>query len=107
MPQTSGWSFPKIHAIHHYSQDIRRGGATEEYSADMWENLHKTLMKGPYRGSNYKKVENQLMNHHAEVWSLSALREKLEEDEEADEDESLITEVTNLTFFMCFLILGS
>lgn len=55
-------------------------------------------MKGPYRGNNYKEVETQLMNHHEEDWSLSAFKERLEDDEEAAEQESVITEVIHLIF---------
>lgn len=70
----------------HYAGDIIRGGVTAEYSAEMWENFHKVLMKVPYRGSNYKNVEGQIMNHHAQSWSLNMLRDKFE-DEESDEDD--------------------
>lgn len=95
MPQTSDWAFPKIHAISHYSSDIKRGGETSEYSADMWENLHKTLMKNPAKGSNFKNVENQLMNHHSESWSLSALIETIEDDDDDEDDMQTVTTEVN------------
>lgn len=93
MPQTSEWNLPKIHAVQHYSENIRRAGETSEYSSDMWESLHKTLMKGPARGSNFKNIEPQLMNHHSESWNLYNLIEEIEDDDDAAEDESVETEV--------------
>lgn len=83
---------PKIHAIQHYYNDIKRGGVTTEYSSEMWENLHKTLTKGPYKGTNFKNVEGQLMNHHVENWTLETMGEALE-DEDSDDDATIITEV--------------
>lgn len=37
------WDIIKVHAITHFSADIRRGGCTQEYSAEMFENLHQEV----------------------------------------------------------------
>lgn len=75
--QPSSWNIPKIHAMIHYREDIIRGGATQEYSAEMWENSHKTVMKAPYRKSNKKNIESQIMNHHSMTWSITMLKTKM------------------------------
>lgn len=108
--QTSNWQLPKIHAMTHYYEDIKRGGVTSEYSAEMWENLHKTLMKGPYVGSNHKNVEGQLMKHHEVGWSLTILNNKLQEEleeqpEEKNESQVLIFDMPIFIMFpnSCFI----
>lgn len=37
------WDIIKIHAITHFSADIKRGGSTQEYSAELFENLHQQV----------------------------------------------------------------
>jgi len=88
--QKSSWRLVKIHALSHYADDIRRGGVTSEFSAEMWESLHKTLMKQPYRGSNKKNTDSQIMAHHARQWSVNQMNTLVDNStvtEEAGEDE--------------------
>lgn len=62
MPQqTSGWKFPKVHSIYHYIGDIMRAGATSNYSAEMWEYLHKEVMKNAWKRSNKRDITKQVM----------------------------------------------
>jgi len=86
--QKSNWKIVKVHAMYHYVDDIRRAGNTSEYSADMWESLHKNLMKNPYRGSNKKNVTSQILNHHLEQWNLKNITQTLATigDDEDDTD---------------------
>lgn len=80
--QKSDWKFPKIHAISHYKEDIMRSGVTENYSAEMWEMLHKVVMKKPWLRTNRKNVEDQMMNVVDEMNVLSSLDEGLLEEKE-------------------------
>lgn len=43
---------------------MERGGVPSNYSAEMWEYLHKTVMKKPWQGSNKRKVDRQIMCHN-------------------------------------------
>jgi len=76
--QKSSWRIVKVHAIYHYVADIMRGGITKEYSAELWESLHKNIMKNPYRGSNKKRTEDQILNHHTHQWSLNQIQTLME-----------------------------
>lgn len=73
----------------HYNEDIIRGGVTREYSAEMWENSHKTVMKAPYQKSNKKNVESQIMNHNSLNWSINVLKSKIKKEEFEDNGDAI------------------
>lgn len=53
---------PKLHSwIYHIVETIREFGAINGYTTETYESLHKTYVKIPYRLSNKKEVEKQLM----------------------------------------------
>lgn len=37
------WDIVKLHKISHCSADIERSGSTQHYSAELFENLHKSV----------------------------------------------------------------
>ncbi|CAI7856040.1 unnamed protein product [Closterium sp. NIES-54] len=55
--QSSEFDTPKVHAMLHVSDDIRRAGVPVHYCTDLYEHVHITLVKRPYRGSNKRNAE--------------------------------------------------
>ncbi|RHZ51697.1 hypothetical protein Glove_475g37 [Diversispora epigaea] len=56
--------FPKLHSwICHIVDTIREYGAINGYTTETYESLHKTYVKIPYRLSNKKEVEKQIMEN--------------------------------------------
>ncbi|RHZ86821.1 hypothetical protein Glove_44g15 [Diversispora epigaea] len=56
--------FPKLHSwIYHIVDTIREYGAINGYTTETYESLHKTYVKIPYRLSNKKEVEKQIMKN--------------------------------------------
>lgn len=56
--------FPKLHSwIYHIVDTIREYGAINGYTTETYESLHKTYVKIPYRLSNKKDVEKQIMEN--------------------------------------------
>ncbi|RHZ76484.1 hypothetical protein Glove_197g119 [Diversispora epigaea] len=56
--------FLKLHSwIYHVVDTIREYGAINGYTTETYESLHKTYMKIPYRLSNKKEVEKQIMEN--------------------------------------------
>ncbi|CAI5991563.1 unnamed protein product [Closterium sp. NIES-65] len=60
-PHTSDWNFIKMHLISHYIDSIRRSGLPEHYSAQLYEHLHIEYIKNPYRASNKRSVNSQIV----------------------------------------------
>ena len=53
---------PKLHSwVYHIVETIREFGAINGFTTETYESLHKTYVKTPYRLSNKKDVEKQLM----------------------------------------------
>ena len=58
----SDFKLPKLHSwIHHIVDTIREFGAINGYITETYEALHKAYVKIPYRLSNKKDVEEQMM----------------------------------------------
>ncbi|RHZ90190.1 hypothetical protein Glove_5g65 [Diversispora epigaea] len=58
----SGLKFPKLHSWkYHIIDTIRKYGAINRYTTETYESLHKTYVKIPYRLSNKRDVETQIM----------------------------------------------
>lgn len=58
----SGLKLPKLHSwLYHIIDSIRSYGAINGYTTETYESLHKDYVKIPYRGSNKKNVETQLL----------------------------------------------
>ncbi|GJP33700.1 hypothetical protein CLOM_g18222 [Closterium sp. NIES-68] len=55
--QSSEFNIPKIHAMLHVADDIRRGGIPVHYCSDLYEHIHIALVKRPYRASNKRNAE--------------------------------------------------
>ncbi|CAI7851464.1 unnamed protein product, partial [Closterium sp. NIES-54] len=62
--QKSKWNLIKTHLMTHFIPGIRRAGNVQEYSTNLFEHLHSTLLKQIYRRSNKRKVDTQIMKHH-------------------------------------------
>ena len=58
----SGLKLPKLHSwVYHIVDLIRSFGAVNGYTTETYESLHKEYVKNPYRLSNKKNIEIQLM----------------------------------------------
>lgn len=58
----SGLKLPKLHSwVYHIIDSIRSYGAINGYTTETYESLHKDYVKMPYRSSNKKNVETQLL----------------------------------------------
>ena len=55
---------PKLHSWKYHIVDIiKEFGTIAEYTMEAYESLHKTYVKTPYRLSNKKNVEEQIMQY--------------------------------------------
>ncbi|RHZ89944.1 hypothetical protein Glove_9g208 [Diversispora epigaea] len=65
----SNLKFPKLHSwIYHIVDTIQEHRAINGYTTETYESLHKTYVKIPYRLSNKKDVEKQIMeNEHRAI----------------------------------------
>ena len=53
---------PKLHSwIYHIIDSIKSFGAINGYTTETYESLHKEYVKIPYRLSNKKDIETQIM----------------------------------------------
>jgi hypothetical protein len=53
---------PKLHSwVHHIIDSIQLYGAVNGYTTETYESLHKYFIKIPYRISNKKNIETQLL----------------------------------------------
>ena len=54
--------FPKLHLwVFHIVDTIREYRAINGYTTETYESLHKSYVKTPYRISNKKDIEKQIM----------------------------------------------
>ena len=54
--------FPKLHSwVYHIIDSIQSFGAVNGYTTETYESLHKEYVKIPYRLSNKKNIETQIM----------------------------------------------
>jgi hypothetical protein len=59
---SSHMKLPKLHSwIYHIVDTVREYGAINGYTTETYESLHKSYVKIPYRLSNKKDVEKQMM----------------------------------------------
>lgn len=58
----SEFKLPKLHSwVYHIIDSIRSFGAINGYTTETYESLHKDYVKNPYRLSNKKSIETQIM----------------------------------------------
>lgn len=55
------FNIPKIHALEHYVDFIRRFGTTDNYNTEHSERLHIDLVKDAYRATNHRDVLKQMV----------------------------------------------
>ncbi|RHZ73276.1 hypothetical protein Glove_232g35 [Diversispora epigaea] len=69
----SDFKLPKLHSwVHHIVDTIREFGAINGYTTETYEALHKTYVKIPYRLSNKKDVEEQMMKT---IWRKAIIKQ--------------------------------
>ncbi|KAF7981980.1 hypothetical protein HWV62_30801 [Athelia sp. TMB] len=57
----NNWYIPKLEMLHSVVQNIRDNGAASQFSADITENGHITMVKDPARGGNNQDYEAQIV----------------------------------------------
>ncbi|KAF7981243.1 hypothetical protein HWV62_34611 [Athelia sp. TMB] len=57
----NNWYIPKLEMLHSVVQNIQDNGAANQFSADITENGHITLVKDPARGGNNQDYEAQIV----------------------------------------------
>jgi hypothetical protein len=72
--QKTGWKFPKMHLLTHYTECIRRGGLTVHYNANLYEHLHIDILKKPWRRSNKRNVDGHIVTQ----WCRHSILETLD-----------------------------
>lgn len=66
----SNLKLPKLHSwVYHIIDSIRSYGAINGYTTETYESLHKYFVKIPYRISNKKDVEPQLLRT-VSIWKF-------------------------------------
>ncbi|RHZ89808.1 hypothetical protein Glove_9g242 [Diversispora epigaea] len=54
--------FPKLHSwVFHICSSVRKFGVINGYTTETYENLHKDYVKKPYKLTNKKEIEKQIM----------------------------------------------
>ncbi|GJP36327.1 hypothetical protein CLOM_g20848 [Closterium sp. NIES-68] len=64
--QKSKWHIVKIHLLVHLPATIRARGLPQEYSSNTYEHSHKTTVKRPARGTNWKNVGDRIVKKHVQ-----------------------------------------
>ena len=62
--QASNFNRIKDHIMNHYVDSIHRSDSHFEYSTNLYEHLHTTLMKAKYRGNNCSNFSKQIVKHN-------------------------------------------
>ena len=58
----SDFKLPKLHSwIYHIVDSIRSFGAINGYTTETYESLHKDYVKIPYRSSNKRDINTQII----------------------------------------------
>jgi hypothetical protein len=63
VPEKELWKIPKLHAITHYVSEIKAKGATDGYTSNHTERAHKLECKTPYKQTNKRDYEGQIIKH--------------------------------------------
>jgi hypothetical protein len=63
---------PKLHSwVYHIIDSIRSFGAVNGYTTETYESLHKEYVKNPYRLSNKKNIEVQMMKIASIIYMIT------------------------------------
>ncbi|RHZ81900.1 hypothetical protein Glove_117g511 [Diversispora epigaea] len=78
--------FPKLHSwVFHICSSIREFGAINGYTTETYESLHKDYVKKPYKLTNKKEIEKQIMKIVIYLkWNKMYLLSRKENYEESD-----------------------
>ncbi|CAI5940240.1 unnamed protein product [Closterium sp. NIES-65] len=82
--QPSEWNFIKMHLISHYMDCIERAGLPEHYCAQLYEHLHIEFIKNPYRASNKRNVNAQVVQSEEMRLRIASLAPSLERKKKYD-----------------------
>ncbi|CAI5490258.1 unnamed protein product, partial [Closterium sp. Naga37s-1] len=78
-PRTSkcGWNLIKVHLLLHITEAIKRAGRPREFSTAVYENADIRTCKIPYRASNRRQHDTQIVAHNATAALLTTLPSSL------------------------------
>lgn len=97
--KTIDFNFPKLHALLHYAEHIKRWGSLDGYNTEVSERLHIDFAKVPYRRTNRKDYVAQqvkIMNRQESLhfwtnfvtWAKQTWPDEDYSDVESDTSES-------------------
>ncbi len=69
---------PKLHTLRHFMDDVRSGGTPDNFSTETPESLHIDMCKIPYRASNHREFNKQILNY-LDIHDHLAMRHAYEE----------------------------
>ncbi|GAQ87842.1 hypothetical protein KFL_003810060 [Klebsormidium nitens] len=69
--QKSEWNFIKFHQIPHYPDNIWQNGLLKHLDTDSGESFHGQTSKKPYRMSNKRNAEGQIVRHNQRRENIS------------------------------------
>jgi len=71
------FGYPTMHLVRHISDWIRRMGAGDNFTNDIFEQLHITNLKEAYRSSNKVNCIRQMLKHNDRCTGLDYMKETL------------------------------
>lgn len=92
----NNWNIPKAHIIRHIPEHIRLKGTTDNYNTETMERLHIPMLKMPYRGSNRKEWQRQVVRKLTRLQRMHEYRDWLAWNrEESEKEMALFGEFSN------------
>ncbi|CAI5498917.1 unnamed protein product [Closterium sp. Naga37s-1] len=71
--QRSEWRLVKVHLLSHLSATIRDRGMPLQYSTNLYEHTHKTTVKRPARGGNWRNATERIVQKHVQLAAAKEL----------------------------------
>jgi len=76
--QKSRFNTVKIYTMSHFNDYICQSGLPWEYSTNIYEQMHITLMKAQHRASNKRQATPQIARHNQRLGALCKLQDFME-----------------------------
>jgi hypothetical protein len=106
--QKSEFKLNKVHTMLHFVDDIKRGGPTSQYSANLWEHLHIHKVKTPYRASNARDANKQIFESNSNAELLDELEDfGIAYADDISEDKRTSVQQKVSSFYATYAILGT
>lgn len=92
------FNIPKLHALHHYLENIQNLGTADNYSTEIGETLHISMCKLAYQATNKKNYSEQIIRYLVRMeavhlykgylaWRNDTFPDNVASDDEGDDDD--------------------